>query len=200
MIYSLILFNHDKEYLQANAELIELLEMIKQNSMYVEISSQRDRSTQINISVTKMNEIFAQELEKKGWERGIKIPGNYSALGKEFDFGKSQTLLEIQFSHYAFFYNNLIRFFLVYSKEILELSKYRNFILICRVNRIKSANSSLYYEQAIKMYELCQNILKIPLVIIGLDMGKEEKGIMIKKPHQRSRSGLKTGKIVGVEE
>jgi len=116
------------------------------------------------------NEYIKTELMNLRWQANIPIPKRYRFLGKDVDFGKKGILVEVQFSHYSFLLNNTIRSELFFNgKTFIIDDPTQLLIIIVKSKMFPSANSSLYYEQAVNQLSiLADYLLKIPIRLVGL--------------------------------
>jgi hypothetical protein len=117
------------------------------------------------------NSFIKDDLVHKQWENNISIPPEFKFLGKDIDFGKSGLLVEAQFSHYSFLFNNTMRSEFFFRSQLncagrpVQLA-----IIITKAHMIKSANSSLYYEQAVKQLNSMNqyHLFDMPIRLVGL--------------------------------
>lgn len=115
------------------------------------------------------NEYIKAELVKIGWQANIPIPTQYRILGKDIDFGKAGAIIEVQFSHYAYLFNNTIRSELLFNTQLSVTGiPMKILIIIAKSQMFPSANSSLYYEQAINQLNLAGYLFKVPIRVVGL--------------------------------
>ena len=105
------------------------------------------------------------------WHSNIPIPQKYKFLGKDIDFGKSGIILESQFSNYPFLLNNLLRSELFFKSNTEFAGNPRKLlIIITKAQIFPAANSTLYYEQAVKQLSalMDNNVFDIPIRLMGL--------------------------------
>jgi hypothetical protein len=105
------------------------------------------------------------------WHANFRIPSEFAFLGTDVDFCKSGLLLEVQFSHYSFLSNNLLRSELFFkAKTELAGRAVGAVVLITKGGMFPASNSTLYYEQAVnQLTSLAKNkVFDIPMRLVGL--------------------------------
>ena len=106
-----------------------------------------------------------------GWGTNVPIPVDYAFLGTDVDFFKSGLLVEAQFSTYAFLPNNTLRAELFFKAGTLFAgSAVQAIAVITKGRMFPAANSTLYYEQAVKQLSSLakHKVFDIPLRVVGL--------------------------------
>jgi hypothetical protein len=132
-----------------NAVILELTRLMAQTKLYFKASDQRGKVGNIIFDPKGTNCAIKTVLETGGWV-AADIPDAYSALGNDVDFEKDGHILEVQFSNYPFFLNNLIRSEILCRNHcILRTSPVKSLIVVTKVGAFDSSNSTLYYEQAV---------------------------------------------------
>ncbi|WP_404799827.1 PDDEXK family nuclease [Anabaenopsis elenkinii] len=117
------------------------------------------------------NQYIKNALVNLEWHSNIPIPQKYKFLGKDVDFGKSGIILESQFSNYPFLLNNLLRSELFFKSSTEFVGTPTKLLLIITKAQIfPAANSTLYYEQAVKQLSalIDNNVFDIPIRLMGL--------------------------------
>lgn len=107
-----------------------------------------------------------------GWQAPIPIPAQYSSLGTDVDLGKNGMIVEAQFAHYALLLNNTSRAELFVNAGVqLTGQPIRVTVIITKSQMFPSANSSLYYEQAVNQLTALttHNVWRIPIRLVGLE-------------------------------
>jgi hypothetical protein len=107
-----------------------------------------------------------------GWQAPIAIPAQYSSLGTDVDLGKNGMIVEAQFAHYALLLNNTSRAELFVNAGVLLTGQpIRVTVIITKRHMLPSANSSLYYEQAVSQLTALttHNVCRIPIRLVGLE-------------------------------
>jgi hypothetical protein len=148
----------------------ELEKALTQLDVYVKPSGQEGRDKFLVFDPIGTNKALAALLDKKGWVK-FPIPTQFKAFGKDVDFAKNGLLAEAQFSNYPFFANNVLRSELLYRQPSPPADQRVTSVLIITKGVIfDSAQSTLYYEQAVKQLQLLgtQRIIQIPVRVIGL--------------------------------
>lgn len=173
MIIKIKDFNKADEVISKNfvKEWNELNEVLKSLPLYLKSSEQRGKKGNLVFDPVGSNMFIKEELMKKNWISPIPIPSEYSCLGIDIDFGKVGILIEVQYSHYAFLLNNTLRSELFYKiKFEIDNKPLKLVIIITKSNMFPSANSSLYYEQAVEQLLAIANhsIFNVPIRLIGL--------------------------------
>lgn len=124
-------------------------------------------------------------LQGKGWNINVEIPQKVNFLGKHVDFFKDGVLVEVQFSNYPFFLNNVVRSgLLAKSETLLSGQKVRAVVIITKAHLFPSSNSTLYYEQAIRQLEAFTKygVFDIPIRVVGLH--EDENTLVSAKWHE----------------
>ena len=105
------------------------------------------------------------------WRANLPIPNEYDFLGTDVDFCNEGMLLEVQFSHYSFLLNNLLRSELFFKSKTL-LAGYASgvVVIVTKAHMFPASNSTLYYEQAVnQLASLATNrVFDVPIRIVGL--------------------------------
>lgn len=117
------------------------------------------------------NKFISQELVKKYWKAGFKLPAEFDFLGKDLDFGKDHTAIEVQFSNYPFLFNNVMRMEFFHKHGYPLFGKQLQLgMIITKSGKIPASNSTLYYEQAEKLLvQLTKyKLFHIPFRLVGL--------------------------------
>lgn len=117
------------------------------------------------------NAVIKSELQQKAWPTNIVIPAKVSFLGTNVDFLKGGVLVEVQFSNYPFFLNNVVRSgLLAKSKTVLDEQVVRAVVIITKAHMFPSSNSTLYCEQAVQqLTEFTKHgMFEMPIRVVGL--------------------------------
>ncbi len=146
--------------------------VLRRLSVYVKQSGQRGKSGYLTFDPVGTNEAITSELAKLGWGTHISIPRQQSALGTEVDYGISGVLAEGQFSNYPFFLNNVLRAHIFRTKQVVfdHIGLVEVCIVVTKVHALPAANSTLYYEQALKQMQFVveAGAVAIPTRLVGL--------------------------------
>jgi len=117
------------------------------------------------------NEYLKDALTVKGWEAAVAIPGEFSYLGQDVDFGKRGVIVEVQFSNYPFLLNNLLRAeFLYQSQHPLASHPTKLAIIITKAHMFPASQSTLYYEQGVEQLRGLSKygVFDVPIRLVGL--------------------------------
>lgn len=170
--------------------------------LFVKFSDQKGKKGNLVFSPVATNSYLEGKLHPQGWSK-IPVPKDYNALGIDIDFGKKNLLVEAQFSNYPFFANNTLRATILFNAQqpLPPMGKANSAIIITKCKLFESANSTLYYEQAIKQMDLFQQYspINLPLRIIGLtaDRGVDQNASLVTFESERySRSVSKKEDII----
>lgn len=139
--------------------------------LHIKASVQAGRQGNPIFDPVGTNEYIKSAFIQLGWQSNIPIPQEYRFLGTDIDFGTNGVIIESQFSNYPFLLNNTLRSelffkagtrFAGYSTQLL--------VLITKALMFPAANSTLYYEQAVRqLTALTQyHVFDIPIRLIGL--------------------------------
>lgn len=153
-----------------NSEWNEINRVLTAMPLHVKNSSQAGIEGNAVFDPVGTNEYIKAELVKIGWQANIPIPPKYRFLGKDIDFGKAGAIIEAQFSHYAFLLNNTIRSELLFNTQLSVTGiPMQILIIIAKSRMFPSANSSLYYEQAVNQLNLLAGyVFNVPIRVVGL--------------------------------
>lgn len=146
--------------------------------LHLKISDQAGRVGSFIFNPVGTNRYIKKQLVKFKWLSNIPIPEKYSFLGINVDFGVGGIVIEVQFSNYPFFLNNLVRSELFYkSKTSIAKKPTDLLIIITKAHMFPASNSTLYYEQAVKQINelAANNVFDIPIRVIGLFVEKEKE-------------------------
>ncbi len=106
-----------------------------------------------------------------GWKANIPIPAEYQFLGTDVDFFKNGILVEVQFSHYSFLPNNLVRCELFYKSKTRFAERTTDLVvIITKAHMFPASNSTLYYEQAVNQLDSLakHKVFDVPIRVVGL--------------------------------
>ena len=109
------------------------------------------------------------------WTPNLSIPEECKHLGKDVDFYKGGSIIEVQFSNYPFLANNLLRSEVFYkSKNLLFPHKVKSLTIVTKSSFFPSSNSALNYEQAKSHLDswYINNLFTIPVRLLGLTVDK----------------------------
>ncbi|BAZ82675.1 MAG: restriction endonuclease [Dolichospermum sp.] len=138
--------------------------------LHIKASSQANKKGEPIFDPVGTNLYITNYLNKSGWNV-LPIPNQYKFFGKEIDLAKAGLVIENQFSNYPFLLNNTARVEFLFQKQILLAGNPIKLIVIITKSQVfPSANSSLYYEQAVKQLLALDEIalFKIPIRVVGL--------------------------------
>lgn len=177
---------------QCNVEWNDLHRVLTAMPLHVKASGQAGIEGNLVFDPVGTNEYIKTALVKLGWSK-IRIPAEYEFFGKDVDFGKAGTIVEVQFSHYAFLPNNTLRSELFFKAGTQFLGHPTNLaVIVTKAQMFPASNSSLYYEQAVKqLTALAQNtVFDVPIRLVGLFEPKNQivsvKCTMYEKPTSRT--------------
>ncbi len=148
-----------------------LLEVLQAMPLHLKASDQAGIQGNAIFDPVGTNEHIATALVARGWRAKIAIPGAFSFLGTDVDFGKRGTVVEAQFSNYPFLLNNVIRSELFFrSGTVFDQQPSRLIFLVTKGGMFPASNSTLYYEQGIsQLSALAQHrVFSVPIRLIGL--------------------------------
>jgi hypothetical protein len=144
----------------------------------VKLSQQKGKEHKLVFDPIAANVFIIEKLNAKGWQK-IDIPEEWSALGVDIDFGKQGVWGEAQFSNYPFFINNIVRASVIHKKGAVlpPMGKVDSVVIVTKCGMFDSANSSLYYEQAVEQLKFLdsEKMIPVPVRIVGLSVPREEK-------------------------
>ena len=149
----------------------ELSDIITKMPLHLKASDQRGKQGNPIFDPVGTNEHLKDELKKINWQPNVRIPEEFTFLGKDVDFTKDGVLVEVQFSNYPFLLNNVVRSELFYkSKTLLPDIPIKVLFIITKAHMFPSSNSTLYYEQAIQQLNslVKHNVFDVPTRLIGL--------------------------------
>lgn len=154
-------------------EWAELAGVLSAMPLHLKASDQAGKQGQAIFDPVGTNEHIAQALTapSHGWQAGIPIPGQFSFLGTDIDFGKNGVVVEVQFSNYPFLLNNTIRSELFFrAGTVFHQSPTRLIIIVTKAGMFPSSNSTLYYEQAVNQLAAlaAHNVFTVPIRLVGL--------------------------------
>jgi hypothetical protein len=149
----------------------ELYSVISKMPLHLKASDQKGKQGSPIFDPVGTNEHLKDELKKINWQPNVRIPEEFTFLGKDVDFTKDGVLVEVQFSNYPFLLNNVVRSELFYkSKTLLPDAPIKVLFIITKAHMFPSSNSTLYYEQAIQQLNSLakNNVFDVPTRLIGL--------------------------------
>ncbi|WP_017305696.1 BglII/BstYI family type II restriction endonuclease [Spirulina subsalsa] len=173
-------FNNQNEDLSRKfaSEWMEVEQTLCSMPLYVKGSNQQGIKGNMVFDPIATNAYIKNSLQSKGWIANAAIPEHINPLGKDVDFTKNTVLLEIQFSHYAFLLNNIIRSEVFFkSRSALNSHSVALMVLVTKFDILPSANSSLHYTQAVEQLLVIEtaNIFSLPTRIVGLNVDIENE-------------------------
>lgn len=156
----------------------EIESVLKRMKLPVKYSQQKGKHHKLVFDPIAANEFISAKLGAKGWQK-IDIPDAMSALGVDIDFGKQGIWGEAQFSNYPFFINNIVRASVIHKKgtALPPMGKVESVVIVTKCGMFDSANSSLYYEQAVEQLRFLdsEKMIPVPVRIIGLSVPRETR-------------------------
>ncbi|ADP34533.1 type-2 restriction enzyme BglII [Bacillus atrophaeus] len=163
-------YNHADEIL--NPQLWkEIEETLLKMPLHVKASDQASKVGSLIFDPVGTNQYIKDELVPKHWKNNIPIPKRFDFLGTDIDFGKRDTLVEVQFSNYPFLLNNTVRSELFHKSNMdIDEEGMKVAIIITKGHMFPASNSSLYYEQAQnQLNSLAEyNVFDVPIRLVGL--------------------------------
>lgn len=155
----------------------EILDELSSMPLYLKSSDQAGHVGNLIFNPVGSNEYIKNKLSKRKWS-SKPLPKEYNFLGTDIDFEKNGIILEVQFSNYPFLSNNLLRSELFYRDRItFHNESVKLLIIIAKAHMFPASNSTLYYEQAIKLLGALtdHDMLKMPVRVVGLFVDKQER-------------------------
>jgi hypothetical protein len=150
----------------------QMHDVLRRLSVYVKESGQAGRVGHLTFDPVGTNQAITAALAKRGWGTNISIPKTNAALGTDVDYGLNGVLAEGQFSNYPFFLNNILRAHIFHTKRVWfeYIGHVDACIVVTKVRAWPAANSTLYYEQAIRQMRFVveANAVMIPTRVVGL--------------------------------
>lgn len=155
----------------------EVKETISGMPLHIKASDQKGKQGTPIFDAVGTNSYLKRALAGLSWDSGIPIPQEYKFLGKEVDFGKDGSIVEVQFSNYPFLLNNLLRSELFY-KAVAHMPKepVGLLLIITKSGMFPASNSTLYYERAVEQISALAeySVFDIPIRLLGLFEPKDE--------------------------
>jgi len=183
-------YNYNKNFFDSKKDTLdELNKIIDEQNIFLKNSDQKGKKETLIFDPIGTNNSLKELLESKNWECNLKIPNNYNSLGKDIDFYKNNTLVEVQFSNYPFLLNNIIRSELFYKNSTILNKTIEGLIVVTKVHAFPSSNSTLYYEQAKKQLDLLtkNNLFTIPTRLIGLTCDENKQNMITWSKYKEQR-------------
>lgn len=150
----------------------EVMKVVSAAPLHVKASDQAGKQGRLIFDPVGSNEYFKNELVLRKWSSRVPIPNAQQALGIDVDFGKGSHLLEVQFSNYPFFLNNIIRTNVLFTTGTVlkTMGAIRAAVIITKAKLFEASNSTLYYEQAVEQAQflVAGKTVTVPLRLIGL--------------------------------
>lgn len=168
----------------------EIEETLLKMPLHVKASDQANKVGSLIFDPVGTNQYIKDELVPKGWKNNIPIPKRFSFLGTDIDFGKRDTLVEVQFSNYPFLLNNTVRSELFHKSNMnIDDEGLKLAIIITKGHMFPASNSTLYYEQAQnQLNSLARyNVFDVPIRLVGLFENFEEDIDIIKTKYASTR-------------
>ena len=153
-----------------SAEWTEIETAIRGLPLCMKLSQQEGKEEELVFDPIATNRLITDALVGLGWAK-VRIPKKQACYGKGIDFGKRSVLVEVQLSNYPFLTNNVVRAdVLRRSKTSLAGGVPDAIVIITKVGKLPSQNSSLYFEQACDQMKLAEDVrlFEIPIRIVGL--------------------------------
>jgi hypothetical protein len=149
----------------------ELQAVLAATPLHLKASDQANIQGRAIFDPVGTNQHVADQLGPLGWAVKIPIPGDFSFLGTDVDFGKNGVVIEVQFSNYPFLLNNVLRSELFFrAATIFHTEATRLIVIVTKAGMFPSSNSTLYYEQAVnQLTALAQHgVFTVPIRLVGL--------------------------------
>lgn len=163
-------YNHANEIIDVQL-WSEIEDTLLKLPLHVKASDQANKIGSLIFDPVGTNQYIKDDLILKGWKNNIPIPKEFDFLGTDIDFGKRDTLVEVQFSNYPFLLNNTIRSELFHKSNMdIDEEGMRVAIIITKGHMFPASNSTLYYEQARnQLNSLAEyNVFDAPIRLVGL--------------------------------
>ncbi|WP_151979937.1 BglII/BstYI family type II restriction endonuclease [Acinetobacter guerrae] len=174
MLINITSFNNANNLISSTHQQLwsELLQVLQSSPLFLKPSAQANIQGNAIFDPIATNYFLSTRFIQNGWRAAYPIPRQFSSFGKDIDFIKNGTLLEVQFSNYPFLVNNVSRAEVLFrSQTIVNNNQTADLmIFITKAGCLPSSNSTLYYEQAIDQLDsLVQHgLLTIPILVVGL--------------------------------
>lgn len=154
-------------------EWCQLEAVLSAMPLHLKASDQAGIQGRPNFDVVGTNEYIENQLTSPhlGWASKIPVPQDIAFLGTDVDFAKNGVLVEVQFSNYPFLLNNTLRSDLFYRyRTVFHRAPTEVAIIVTKAGMFPSANSTLYFEQAVEQLRALahHNIFSVPIRLVGL--------------------------------
>jgi len=150
----------------------EVMSVLSAMPLYVKKSDQAGKQGRLIFDPVGANAHLEKKLIRRKWASKVPIPKAQQALGTDVDFGKSGHLVEVQFSNYPFFLNNVNRTNVLFANktELDGMGRIVAAIIVTKAKLFEASNSTLYYEQAMEQtrFLVGGKTVAVPLRVIGL--------------------------------
>tara|TARA_B100000886_G_scaffold303771_1_gene234588 strand:+ start:329 stop:958 length:630 start_codon:yes stop_codon:yes gene_type:complete len=163
------------------SDIDDVVSILNELDPYFKESDQNKKISTVIFDPKGTNQVIKEKL-LPDWTPNLPIPKEHKHLGKDVDFYKDGSIIEVQFSNYPFLANNLLRSEVFYKSNALVFPhKVRSLTIITKGAFFPSSNSTLYYEQAKSHLDswYVNNIFTIPVRLLGLtiDESSFEDGV-----------------------
>jgi len=153
-----------------NAYWQEIAQVLSGLRLHLKASDQAGLQGTAIFDAVGTNSAIKQALVSYLWHP-VPIPEEYRFLGTGIDFGKTGAILEVQFSHYAFILNNLLRGELFFKARTALLGQATDLVVIVtKAHMFPASQGTLYYEQAVSQLAALAkfSVFTVPLRVVGL--------------------------------
>lgn len=163
---------HPKEY----EEVEEVIRAIRASELKTKISEEKTMMGQALYSPIELNNVFKEELEKRGWKSkeklilSVNIPETRKTHEgpREIDAVKNRLGVEIQFGKYAFMVYNILAKMTIFAKQGIIDSGIEIVPMLSMAREMSTGVS--YFEQAkADLVYRGESGIDIPTVILGID-------------------------------
>ncbi|MCC7494022.1 MAG: hypothetical protein IT204_16815 [Fimbriimonadaceae bacterium] len=149
----------------------QLAHLIAATPLFVKASQQAGQQGRLRFDPVATNRHLVAGLSGLGWQDRVQLPALVGPFGTAVDFALGGIVLEVQFSNYPFFANNVIRAAALWrARGTVADHPVAGLLVLAARGDLPSANSSLYYEQANRQLALLvdQGIVTVPVRLVGL--------------------------------
>ena len=118
------------------SEQDDVIEKLQELYLHLKASDQKNKKHSPIFDPIGTNRSIKDKLIPD-WEPNLSIPKNYKHLGKDVDFYKDGSIIEVQFSNYPFLANNLLRTEVFFkSSELIFKDRVKNLTVITKGKRL----------------------------------------------------------------
>lgn len=149
----------------------DIQDVLRGMPLHLKASDQAKIQGNANFDPVGTNAFIKNNLVDRDWCSNVAIPTELDYFGTDVDFTKRGLLLEVQFSHYSFLLNNVVRGEL-FSKSGLTFNSapIQLVVIVTKDHMLPASNSTLYYQRAVEqLRELAKHsVIDTPMRVVGL--------------------------------